>query len=112
MKSGDFSISRDAPYYRKAFAEIPDRRFEQRSFIPRAALVAKEPVDGWQMRKDYHGEPYDAASFDLVEGMWDHEHCSVCWFRIENGNTYWENNGRVKLLCDACYEVFSKASNA
>jgi hypothetical protein len=108
MKSGDYSISRDVEHYRKAFAEIRDRQFEQRTFSSRPALVPKEPVNGHRMWKDYHGEPYDTSKFDLVEGMWDHDHCSVCWFSIKDGYTYWENAGRIELLCDACYEVFTR----
>jgi hypothetical protein len=108
MKSGDFSISRDDDYHRKAFAEIRRRDFQQVTFSTRPALVAREPVNGHRMWKDYHGEPYDESKFDLVEGMWDHEHCSVCWFSIQDKHTYWQNEGRIQLLCDACYEAFSK----
>jgi hypothetical protein len=109
MKSGDYSVSRDTDYYRKAFAEISDSNFVQRAFSSHPALVAKEPVNGHRMWKDYHGEPYDTSKFDLVEGMWDHEHCSVCWFTIKEDYTYWENEKRIKLLCDACYEALTKA---
>jgi hypothetical protein len=80
--------------------------FVQRTFSSHAALVAREPVNGHRMSRDYHGEPYDASKFELVEGKWDHEHCSVCWFTINDGHTYWENGNRIKLLCDACYEAF------
>jgi hypothetical protein len=105
MKSGDYSISRDDEYYRNEFAEITDRQFSQRTFSSHAALVAKEPVNGHQVWSDYHGEPYDTSKYDLVEGMWDHEHCSVCLFSIKDGYTYWENRDRIKLLCDACHEA-------
>jgi hypothetical protein len=108
MKSGDFSISRDDNYYRKAFAEILDRNYVPRTFSIRPALVAKEPVNGHRMWKDYHGETFDNSKFDLVEGMWDHEHCSICWFKITGGYSYWENGERIKLLCDAYYEAFTK----
>ena len=108
VKSGDYSICRDDEYHRGLFSEIGDRDFVQRTFSVRPALVAKEPVNGHRMWKDYHGEPYDKSKFDLVEGMWDHEHCSVCWFSIKEGFTYWENAKRIKLLCDACYEAFTK----
>jgi hypothetical protein len=108
MKSGDSSIAHDTEYYRREFAEIRDRHFEQRTFSSKPALIAKEPVDGYRMWQDYHGEPYERSKFDLVEGMWDHEHCSVCWFTIKDGYTYWENDKRIKLLCDACYEAFTK----
>ena len=100
MKSGDYSISRDDEYHRDEFAEIVDRRFSQRTFASHAALVAKEAVDGCKMWTDYQGQPFDPSSTSLVEGMWDHEHCSVCLFKIKDGHTYWENRDRIKLLCD------------
>ena len=108
MKSGDHSIPRDTDSYRKQFAEIRDRNFVQRTVASHPALVAKEPVNGHRMWQDYHGEPYDAAKFDLVEGMWNHDHCSICWFTIKDGYTYWENEKRIKLLCDSCYEALTK----
>ncbi len=108
MKSGDYSASRDTDYYRRAFSEIADRNFVERTFFSHPALVAKEPADGRRMWQDYHGEAYDTSKFDLVEDMWDHEHCSVCWFTIKDGYTYWENGNRIKLLCDACYEALAK----
>ena len=108
MKSGDFSISRNDEYYRKSFSEIKDSAFEQCTFFSHGALVSKEPVNGWRMWKEYDGEPYDQTKFDLVEEMWDHEHCSVCYFTIRDDFTYWQNAGRIQLLCDACYETFSK----
>lgn len=108
MKSGDYSISRDDEYYRKHLAEISDRAFVQSRFSSHAALVAKRPVNGHRMWTDDRGEPYDKSEFDLVEGMWNHEHCSICWFTIKDGFTYRENTNRITLLCDACYEAFTK----
>ena len=107
MKSGDFSQSREDDYYRKAFGER-DRHFVQRTFASGPALVSKEDIDGHRMWTIYDGKPFDASKFELVEGMWDHEHCSICWFRIEDGHTYWENDRRSTLFCDACYEAYSK----
>lgn len=107
MRSGDFSIPRDGDYYRKEFVEIADRAFVQRTFTSRPALVAKKPVNGHRMFADYDGQAHDESEFDLVEGAWDHDHCSVCWFTITDGFTYWEKTDRIKLLCDACYEAFT-----
>jgi hypothetical protein len=107
MKSGDYSIPRDDEYHQNLFSQITDRAFTQRTFSLRPSLVAKEPVNGLRLWKDYDGEDYDPSKFTLVEGMWDHEHCFVCWFTIKEGFTYWENTKRVKLLCDACYEALS-----
>lgn len=60
------------------------------------------------MWHDYHGGPYDASKYDLIEGIRDHEHCAVCWFKIKGGPTYWENQKRIKLLCDACHEALGQ----
>jgi hypothetical protein len=108
MKSGDFSVSRDDAYHRERFAEITDPNFVCRTFATRAALVGRTLVSGHRVTKDYHGGPFDHAAFDLVEGRWDHEHCSICWFTIRDGHSYWENGKRITLLCDACYEAFMK----
>jgi len=112
MKSGDFSTPRDDAYYRQEFAKIADAHFECRTFSTRPALVSKDLVNGHRVTKDYHGEPYDLAAFDLVGRAWDHEHCSVCYFSIRNGHSYWENGKRIVLLCDACFEAFQKRNNS
>jgi hypothetical protein len=109
MKSGDYSVSRDDDYHLKQFAEITDSAFVQRTFVSHAALVAKRSVNGHRMWTDHHGQAYDQSEFDLVEGMWDHDHCQICWFTITDGFTYWENSNRSRLLCDACYEAFTNA---
>jgi hypothetical protein len=101
MKSGNYSISRDDEYYRKEFNDIENRDFVQRTFVSQPALVAN---DGRQWR-EYNGEAFDSSKFHLVEGMWDHEHCSACFFTIKDGYTYWENRNRLKILCDACHEA-------
>src|ERR1700735_1173414 len=107
MKSGDYSICRDDKYYRKEFADVSDRAFVQRTFASRAALVAKKPINAHKMCADYYGQAYDESEFDLVQRMWDHEHCGICWITITDGFTYWENADRIKILCDACYEAFT-----
>jgi hypothetical protein len=107
MKSGDYSVDRISESFKKQFSEIRDRAFVQRTFSTRSALVATEQVNGHRMTKDYHGGAYDESKFTLVPGTWDHEHCSVCWFKITNGFTYWENAKRIKILCDACHEAFA-----
>lgn len=105
MKSGDFSISRDDDYHRSEFRKIADREFLQRTFASTPALVAN---DG-HIWREYTGQPFEASEFRVVDGMWDHEHCSVCFFTIKDGHTYWENGKRIKLLCDACHEASLKA---
>jgi len=109
MKSGDYSITRTDKASTQAFAEIRDRHFEQRTFSSRPALVAKETANGCRESKDYHDGPYDRAKYELAPGVWDHDHCSVCFFSIKDGHTYWENHSRIILLCDACYEIFTKS---
>ena len=106
MKSGDYSISREDDLFRRDFAEIADADFQQCTFSIQPALVAKEPVNGHRVWHNYNGESYDPSKFNLVTGAWDHEHCSVCFFTIKEGHTYWQNGGGVTLLCDACHDAF------
>jgi hypothetical protein len=86
-------------------------RFEHQIFRPRDCYRSIEPpedfmgfVDEWGERGDDLLE--DTARFEVIEGGWDHEHCDVCWARVENGVAYWPNVdeqvGQVDL-CDACY---------
>ncbi len=108
MKSGDFTKPYGIDDYSEEFADIMDPVFVQRTFVTRSALVARALVNGCRVTKDYHGEHYDPELYDLVPGTWDHEHCSVCLFTICDDHTYWENGERIKLLCDACHEVYQR----
>jgi len=70
----------------------------------RSALVARA---GNRMRL-YTGQSYDPAEYELVEGVWDHDHCEICMATISNDNYKDEirdacTNGR-DWLCRACYE--------
>jgi hypothetical protein len=110
MKSGEFNVEISETHFRAAIADILDYNFVQRTFHPRPALIATKPVSGHRMWKEFKGEPFDPNEFQKLDGYWDHEHCSICWFRIVDGHTYWENTDAVKILCDACYEEYKKRS--
>jgi hypothetical protein len=108
-KSGDSSIDRSNIYYRGRWEETIDKVFTQTVFLSYPALVNKELVNGHRPWKPYYGEEYDKEKYDLIEDMWDHEHCSICNFKISEGNTYWINKDRIRLLCDECYDYFIKS---
>lgn len=108
MRSGDPTISRDNDYSRSRFTEIVDKAFTRDIFKPYPALVSKEPVNGNRMWSPHYGGDYDKEKFDIVDNMWDHEHCSICDFKIKDGHSYWSNAKRVRLLCGACYDYFIK----
>jgi hypothetical protein len=107
-RSGDPAIDRDDACYRRIWDETADKTFRQTAFCPSAALVSRELVNGHRMWRPYDGSEYDDKEYELVEGMWDHEHCSICRFRIVAGNTYWFNQRRMRLLCDECHDHFDK----
>jgi hypothetical protein len=106
MRTGDPKLNRNDAYYNSRFAEIVDKIFTLETFHPYPALVSKVPVNGHRMWKPYYGGDYDKEQYDPVEGMWDHEHCSLCDFKIEDGHSYWTNGNRVRLLCDECHDFF------
>ena len=92
--------------------------FTLRVFASFPSLRAKTPMGAddlppdsrdvgvWHMSKPYQDEPFDPEEYELREDGWDHEHCDVCWARVEDGMSYWPNvdpeAGHVDL-CEACY---------
>ena len=107
-RSGDPTIDRNHDYYKRTWDEIIDKKFVQTVFVPYPALVNKEPVNGWRRWGPYDGGQYDHHKYEVVKGMWDHEHCCICNFRIREGHSYWFNEGQVRLLCDECYQYYRK----
>lgn len=108
-RSGDPTIDRKNDYYRRVWEETIDKTFAQTIFIPYPALVRRELVNGHRNWKPYYGGEYNKEKYDLVKDMWDHEHCSICNFKITEGKTYWSNKDRIRLLCDECFDYYSKS---
>lgn len=91
--------------------------FARRVFKPYASLRAKEPVDPsslppvsrddgeWYASIQYTGQPFDPDEYEFVDEGWDHEHCEVCWVRIEEGMSYWTSVTPRPFveLCEACH---------
>jgi hypothetical protein len=91
--------------------------FTRRVFASYPSLRAKKPMDRdalppdsrdggeWHSSTQYTGQPFDPEEYELVEGGWDHEHCDVCWARVEDGMSYWLNVNPPPYvdLCEACY---------
>lgn len=84
------------------FARIESRDFVQQAFQPISALVCRTDRGIWRR---YGGEPFDKTQWELVAGMWDHEHCQVCHAHIEPGMTYWAARKNT-VLCDMCYDRY------
>lgn len=109
MRSGDADLDRTDDYYRSRFQEIIDKDFDQVVFSNFPGLISKKLVNGHRMWKPYKGGNYTQEEFDLIEDMWDHEHCSLCDFKIMDGHTYWHNADGIELICDECREHFLPA---
>ena len=100
MRSGDPSRMD----YNKSFSqlecdELYVKEFRQIVFHPLPALVHKNK-GGFRA---YTGGEYDEEEYDVIDGMWDHEHCDICNFSIEEDYTYWVNSDN-NILCDECYD--------
>jgi hypothetical protein len=102
MRSGDPSTM-DYNYFsvRLEFDSIDDKKFRQIVLHSLPDLVNKK--DGsW---KPYTEGEYDEEKFEIVDGMWDHEHCDICNFSIGEDYTYWVNSDS-NILCDECHDHF------
>jgi len=106
MRSGDPAINRNDASYRSRFTEIVDKHFTKETDHAYPALVSKVPVNGHRLWKPYDGGDYDKEQFDIVHGVRDQEHCSICDFKIRDEHTCWTNENRACLLCDECHDVF------
>jgi hypothetical protein len=95
------------PRFADPLGAHPRLDFVLRSFIPSAAMVMKTPQNGQRVWKKYDVITFSEKEYDIVPGMWDHEHCSVCWLRIAAGDGYWENS-ESHILCPSCHEEFQK----
>jgi hypothetical protein len=59
----------------------------------------------------YKGQSYDEVEYKLIPGGWDHEHCDICWAKITEGDPYWANTNKVKIICKGCYEHYKDQIN-
>ena len=108
-RSGNPTVDRKNEYYRRVWEETIDKTFSRAVFIPYPALVRRELVNGHRNWEPYYGGEYNKEKYDLVKDMWDHEHCSICNFKITTGKTYWFNKNHIRLLCDECYDYYKKS---
>ena len=90
-----------------ALGTAPVRDFTLRVFSVKPAMVKKEPVNGHRMWTEYDSAKYSEADYDLVPGMWDHEHCAICFGKIQEGDTYFQNSQK-HILCPSCYKKFQE----
>jgi hypothetical protein len=99
QKIDDYS----SEYYQSVLQHIVDFKFVNREFALAPALYTQ--LENGRKWEQYRGQSYQQdGSQWIVPDDWDHEHCSVCYWRIAPGDSYWENTGHVVLLCDECYE--------
>jgi hypothetical protein len=89
-------------------------RFVHREFWPRDCYRTREPpedvlafFDQWEKHGEQLVEDHP-DQFELLEGGWDHEHCNVCWLRIEPGDWYWPNKDESVDEVDLCEECYRR----
>jgi hypothetical protein len=105
----------DPSYLEQAFDVCRDVRFVHKVFSLQASLEAIEPdPSGWIEVIAYDGKDYDREKYRLIEAGWDHDHCYVCWQRIEPGDVDWANEtpGVCPDLCESCYDELQRRIEA
>jgi hypothetical protein len=55
------------------------------------------------------GQKYDSKYFDLIENAWNHDHCDICFAKIEIGDTVYESDSQ--LVCQFCFVEFIEPKN-
>lgn len=92
----------DDYYQSGCMSGITSMDFVNHVFVPTPSLKSRKPIDGgWFSEAQFCGQAYDPAAYDVVPGGWDHDHCGVCFWRIEEGDSYWKNSQGI-ILCDRC----------
>ena len=94
-------------YYVTSLGEELTLDFHPHLFHAAPAMVKKDPVNGMRMCTKYDPEKYSPEEYDIIEGMWDHEHCAVCYAKFVDGDTYMVNS-RDQILCEDCLEKVKK----
>jgi hypothetical protein len=97
----------DDKHWQDALGSAPVLDFTSRVFTCKAAMVKKEPVNGHRIWTEYDPATFSEEEYEIIPGMWDHEHCAVCWARIQESDQYWENSER-QILCPKCHAALQK----
>lgn len=93
-------------YYQSSLQFIEDYAFVNKVFVLGPALETSS--QSCRQVEPYSGQSYKSDGTQrVVPDGWDHEHCYVCGWTIEPGDSYWENQGGI-VLCDKCYDFVSK----
>ncbi len=108
MRSGDKDIVRGEKWLQSNYDDLSDHNFAQVIFKSIDALELIERPNNNRVCKAYHGGRYDKSKYKLVTGLWDHEHCSICYSTIMTGNSYWISANKKEFLCDECYDFYIK----
>ena len=98
----------DWGYLDQEFDSIEDFDFVKKIFRKLPALVSLEPIGGHIVYRPYRGGGYDRTIYRLAEGQWDHEHCSLTFETIHDGDTYYANADEVMVLCEKVYEHYKE----
>ena len=60
--------------------------------------------------REYAGGYYDPDHFSVVTGGWDHDHCSICWWKLDGGDDAERRigyrSGDGEWLCAECHGLF------
>jgi hypothetical protein len=105
MGSGAQNDKRDDGLWWDGLGDSPARDFVRKEFACSAAMVKRTPEHGRRMWTKYDADNFSDAEYEIVPGLWDHEHCTVCWLKIQKGDAFWQNS-EDHVLCEGCYELF------
>jgi hypothetical protein len=106
MRSGDKELDRSEEWLRLNYEDLSDDKFAKGIFKTINALELIERPNNNKICTAYHGGRYDKGKYKLVKEMWDHEHCSICYYTILPGYSYWVSANKKEFLCDECHDFY------
>jgi len=57
----------------------------------------------------YVGQKYNPEYFDFVNKGWTHDHCDICFSKVESNDIAYESDAQI--LCSYCYFEFIAPKN-
>ena len=99
----------DLKYVKKLAKLCKKSRWERQQWALSPVLI--EETDEGKVTSKYLGQEYDPEKAEYVENGWNHDHCVICGWVLDDAPDEEHNTGYTDgecWVCTECYERFVK----